>query len=133
MKRTLSPQEKKVLSYAKDGRNTVAEARTKSRSSIAKRKAAANRALRRAEVVAVSKMDPTTEVVDVAVPRTGRKSWRKIADAPLAEYVGRTLSRRSSLGMNNTSKRSELLKRGKKSAERRSMAFKGPLQSDNDG
>ena len=68
MKRSRSPQEKKVLSYAKDGRNTVAEARSKSRTSIAKHKASANRALRRAEVVAVSKADPTAEVVDVVVP-----------------------------------------------------------------
>ena len=133
MKRSRSPQEKKVLSYAKDGRNTVAEARSKSRTSIAKHKALANRALRRAEVVAVAKVDPAAEVADVAVPRTGRKSWRKIPDAPLADYVGRTLNRRSARGMNGTSKKSELLKQGKKTAALRSTSFKGPLQGGNDG
>ncbi len=60
MKRSRSPQEKKVLSYAKDGRNTVAEARSKSRTSIAKHKALANRALRRAEVVAVAKVSQSS-------------------------------------------------------------------------
>jgi hypothetical protein len=130
VKRNRTPQEKKILSYAKDGRNTVAEARSKSRVSIAKHKAAANRALRRAEVVAVSKVDPAAEVVDVVVERTGRKSWRKIPDAPLAEYVGRTLNRRSSHGMTGAPKQSELLKKGRKGAKPRPLSFKGPLQND---
>ena len=126
MKRRLSPQEKKVLSYSKDGRNTFAEARSKSRKAIAKHKALANRALRRAEKVAVTSADPF-------ISRTGRRSWRKIPDAPLGEYVGRTLNRRDAGGMNKQPKSSALLKAGRKAATPRPSEFKGPLQrSEND-
>ena len=132
-KRARSPQEKKVLSYAKDGRNTVAEARSKSHTAIAKRKASASQALRRAEKVAVSKLDPSAEERDVMAARKGRRSFRKVPDAPLSEHVGRTLSRRVSGGMNATSKNSGLLQQGKKRAQPRAAAYKGPLQGDVDG
>ncbi|MDR2194980.1 MAG: hypothetical protein LBE50_00035 [Gallionellaceae bacterium] len=127
-KRVRSPQEKKVLSYAKDGRNPVAEARSKSRISIAKRKAGANQALRRAEKVAISKLEPFAEDSEVMVSRTGRRSFRKVPDAPLAEYVGRTLNRRADNGMNATSKKSDLLQQGKKRAPIRVTFYKGTLQ-----
>ena len=44
MKPFMTPQRKKALSYAKDGRNTLAEARSKAHKAIALRKAKANRA-----------------------------------------------------------------------------------------
>jgi hypothetical protein len=37
MKRELTPQEKKLLSYAKDGRNTFAESRGRAHRAIARR------------------------------------------------------------------------------------------------
>jgi hypothetical protein len=133
MKHTRSPQDKKALSYAKDGRNTVAESRSKSRTAIAKRKASANRALRRAETVATSKMNQSADGAELEVTRTGRRSWRKIPDAPLAEYVDRTLERRTAGRMNSVSKSSQLLVRGKKAARPRRTAYKGPLQGSSDG
>lgn len=132
MKRVRTPQEKKLLSYSKDGRNTVAEARSKSRKAIAKRKAMANRALRHAESAAVAKIDQLGEDVEVTVARSGRKSWKKISDAPLGEYVARTLNRRAGRGMNPGTRSSALLKKGRKKAAVRDMAFKGPLQNDSD-
>jgi hypothetical protein len=132
VKRKRSPQEKKLLSYAYDGRNTYGESRTSSRKSIAKRKALANRALRRAENVAIAP-SVNDENSDAFVPRVGKKSWRKFPDAPLAEYVGRSLSRRKTQGMNSTPKRSALLKKGKAIAAKRGTRYKGPLQNDSDG
>lgn len=133
MKRARSPQEKKTLSYAKDGRNAVAESRAKSRVAIAKRKASASRALRRAESVATSKVDGSPDGSEVEVLRTGRRSWRKIPDAPLAEFVDRTLNRRASGGMNANGKKSAALVQGKKAARPRRTAYKGPLQNERDG
>lgn len=128
MKRDRSPQEKKALSYAKDGRNTVAESRAKSRTAIAKRKASASRALRRAETVATSQASTSADDREVVVSRIGRRSWQKIPDAPLAEFVGRTLNRRTTGGMNGDDKKSTLLVQGKRSARPRRTGYKGPLQ-----
>jgi hypothetical protein len=128
MKRVRSPQEKKALSYAKDGRNTFAEARAKSRSTVAKRKASASRALRRAETIATSKVAGSTDGGEIEVLRTGRREWRKIPDAPLAEFVDRTLIRRTRGGMNQTGKQSVLLEKAKKAAKPRRASYKGPLQ-----
>ena len=133
MKRHQSPQEKKVLSYVKDGRNTVAESRSKSRTAIAKRKASASRALRRAETVATSKLSGLNEEVELEVARTGRRSWRKIPDAPLAEYVSRTLERRFTTQMNASSKSSPLMNGARKAASPRRASYKGPLQGGGNG
>ena len=94
VKRSFTPQKKKVLSYAKDGRNTVAESRSRANKAITKRKAKASRALRRAESVvsADARRDPDA---DVFVARARRKSWRKVPDAPLAEFVAARLRNRA--------------------------------------
>jgi len=128
MKRPRSPQEKKTLSYSKDGRNTVAESRAKARTAIAKRKASASRALRRAETVATSKIRTLGGEAEVEVSRTGRRSWQKVPDAPLAEFVGRTLNRRASGRMNRGDKKSALLEQGRRTAKPRRVGYKGPLQ-----
>jgi hypothetical protein len=134
VKRRLSPQQKKLLSYENDGRNTFAEARSKSRKSIAANKAQASRALRRAETVATAAtLRANPEEVDAFIPRIGRKSWKKIPDAPLADYVSATLTRRRGRGMNERLKESALLKKARKSAAPRRTAPKGPLQNDGDG
>lgn len=132
MKRQRPPQEKKLLSYAKDGRNTYGESPAGSRKAIPKRKAMAHRALRRAVNIAVV-VHGDTEQIDPFVAPTGRKTWKKIPDAPLAEFVGRKLNRRKAMGMNKSAKTSLLLKKGRTVAKKRGLVFKGPLQNESDG
>ena len=96
MKRELTPQEKKLLSYAKDGRNTFAESRGIARKAIARRKVKANRALRHAESQVLGTAAPDADP-DVFVGRTGRRSWKKHPDAPLGEYVAARLGVRPSV------------------------------------
>ena len=89
-KRRRSPEEKKLLSYAKDGRNVVAEAPSIAHRAITKRKKGANQALRRevhTTLTSELRNAPDVESVDAFVPRVGRKSWRKTPDIPLGEYV----------------------------------------------
>jgi hypothetical protein len=129
MKRERTPQEKKLLSYAKDGRNTVAEARGKAHRAISTRKAKANRALRHAEARALDAVVPEPDAdVDVFVGRIGRRSWRKWPDAPLGEYVAARLGVRADTGMNDAEKTSDTLTRGRRRARVRPMGFKGSLQ-----
>lgn len=127
MKRELTPQEKKLLSYAKDGRNTIAESRGTAHKAIARRKAKANRAFRRAESQAVNAAAGGD--ADVFVARTGRRSWRKLPDAPLGEYVAARLGVRQSVGMNDSEKISDSLARGRKRAKVRKFWLKGSLQT----
>lgn len=121
MKSFLTPQRKKALSYAKDGRNTLAEARSKAHTAIALRKAMANRALRHAEAAATAAAARDPEA-DPVVARSGRRSWRKTPDAPLAVYVSARLAR-----ANLAHRKSDLLEHGKKSAKVRRFVLKGPL------
>lgn len=118
-----TPQEKKELSYAKDGRNTFAESRGKAHKAIARRKAKANRAFRRAEARALAV--PPEADADVFVARAGRRSWRKIPDAPLGEYVAARLESREAEGMNATEKQSGTLAAGRKRARIRRFCFMG--------
>lgn len=126
MKRRRTPQEKKVLSYARDGRNTFAESRSTAHKAISRRKTKANRALRRAESRVVSALADGD--ADVFVGRTGRKSWRKLPDAPLGEYVEARLAVREAGGMNPPGTASELRKAGRKRAQARRVFMKGSLQ-----
>lgn len=123
MKSRITPQRKKALSYAKDGRNTLAEARSKAHKAIALRKAMANRALRHAEAAATAAAarDPDADPV---VARRGRRSWRKTPDAPLAVYVAARLG-----SANLAHKKSELREQGEKSAKVRRFVLKGPLSA----
>jgi hypothetical protein len=127
MKGPLTPQSKKSLSYAKDGRNTIAEARSIARKAIKKRKAKANRALRRAEKIATVNAARSGEA-DAYVARDGRGSWRKVPDAPLAEYVSARLSVRHSTGMNEVRRENAVSEKGRKSAKIRPKVLKGSLQ-----
>lgn len=129
MKRERTPQEKKLLSYAKDGRNTRAECPRTARKAIARRKAKANRALRRAEsVVLRAAAEPDTDA-DIHVPRIGRHSWKKTPDVSLGDYLASRLMRRVERGMNNGPKAGPLLVAGRKRARVRVTSFKGSLQS----
>ena len=125
MERNLSPQEKKVLSYSKDGRNTVAESRGKAHKAIAIRKAGANRALRRAESLVADEATRDPENVEVFVARVGRKSWRKIPDSPLAEYVAARLRNRNARGMSKSGESSSLLEEGRVISAGRPIVLNG--------
>lgn len=125
MKRTRTPREKKLLCYAKDGRNTVAESRSKAHRAITKRKAKANRSFRHAESLALRE---ALENDDVFVARISRRSWKKSPDAPLGEYVAARLGRRADDGMNAVERTSGLLKAGRKRAKVRSFGLYGWLQ-----
>jgi hypothetical protein len=91
----------------------------------------AHRALRRAVNIAVS-VSGDIEQMDPFVAPTGRKTWKKIADAPLAEVIGRKLKRRKAKGMNRNAKASILLKKGRAVAKKRGLVFKGSLQNEID-
>lgn len=123
----LTPRQKKLLSYQKDGRNAFAESRAIAHKAIAKRKAKANRALRRAETVAAAGAlrDPD---IELTVPRTGARSWRKVPDAPLAAYVAARLDGRLRTAMNISAKGAGLLGMAKKRARYRRYLCKGPLE-----
>ncbi|MFC5459862.1 hypothetical protein [Massilia niabensis] len=130
MKRFLTPQEKKVLRYEKDRRNTVAESRSLSRKAIATRKTLASRSLRHAQNVATARSAVVLDEADPVVRKTGKNSWQKIPDAPLADYVGRTLKFRSLKGMNAPQQMSVLLRKARRNLVPRPKRFKGPLQND---
>jgi hypothetical protein len=93
MKRPTSPQQKKVLSYSRDRRNLAAKSFSTSgaaaRFSVALRKKKANRALRKAERVSLATTIAKNIEAEPFVARTGRRSWRKISDSPLAEKVAK--------------------------------------------
>jgi hypothetical protein len=110
-KRTRTPQEKKELSYARDGRNLRAESRARAHKAISRRKAKANRAFRRGEKLATSAAT-APDVDDVFVARISRRSWQKIPDVSLGTYVARLLDRREQRGMSPVHKQSRTLAAG---------------------
>lgn len=128
MKRGRTPQEKKLLSYAKDGRNAYAESRGIAHRAITRRKAKANRALRRAESVLLRAAAEPDMDADIHIPRARRRSWKKIPDAPLAEYLAARLTVRERSGMNHDHKGTPLLLAGRKRARIRATFFKGSLR-----
>ena len=132
MKRFLTPQEKKVLRYKKDRRNTFAESRSSSRKAIASRKALASRSLRHAQNVALTRSLALLDDADPIARKTGTNSWRKIPDSPLADYVGRKLKFRAMRGMNKPQQVSALLRKARQKLVPREKRFKGPLQEDVD-
>lgn len=128
MKRFLTPQEKKVLRYKKDRRNGYGESRARSRKAIATRKALASRSLRHAEEIATSQAARNLDEADLVVRRTGKNSWRKYPDAPLADHVGRTLRFRALKAGTPPPLASALLRQARRRLPLIAMQFKGPLQ-----
>ena len=89
-----SPQEKKLLSYAKDRRNTFGENSKASRKGIPLAKARANRVERHAQDHLLSQAVAVTSeealiAVEVAVRSTKPRQWRKSPDMPLSKYLAR--------------------------------------------
>ena len=84
MGRKRSPQEKKILSYLKDGRNKYGENDKAARKAIPARKAWVNRTYRRTlrQAVCHGAADIEDNVASVR-----RKGWKKWADEPLASHL----------------------------------------------
>ena len=131
MKRKLTPQDKKILSYAKDGRNTFAESRSIANKAISNKKSQANQSYRQAIEVKLQEALKTgaDDNVDIFIPKIGRKRFKKIPDAPLAVYVEARLAVRTERKMNDEEKTSSLLQAGKAKARSRPYLMKGSLQS----
>jgi hypothetical protein len=83
--RRRSPQEKKIRSYQRDGRNAYGEATGASRRGIRRRKHLVNKANRRATSQALGKADsePAEESANAVRP----KRWKKVSDVPLAGWI----------------------------------------------
>ncbi|MFI9559747.1 hypothetical protein [Nonomuraea endophytica] len=95
--RQRTPQEKKLLSYAKDRRNSYGENDKSSRKSIRRNKRIPHRANRHlAHQILEAAIGAVDEVVEEQVEqRVGRrrpKQWRKAPDIPLGEIVRAKLS-----------------------------------------
>lgn len=115
MKKVLSPQEKKLLSYKKDRRNTYGERGSHSRHAIENHKNRDRRAFRRKvnQVLAVveNEIGNEPEILDAEVNGVKRRNWKKCADEPLGKVVKWKLERRQRMGINQSVK--ELLKSDK--------------------
>jgi hypothetical protein len=99
------PQEKKALGYAKDRRNDYGENDKGSRKSIRRNKRVPNRADRHRErqvlstavgfVVAAEQAERAEVRLLAKKSMWMTKRWRKVRDAPLAEFVAARLRRRA--------------------------------------
>lgn len=109
MKKSPSPQEKKLLSYKKDRRNTYGERGSHSRHAIAAHKARDHRAYRRQANQILSGNEvhraDLLEEVDVKVKSVRESSWRKSPDEPLGKVVERKLERRKDRRINASMKK----------------------------
>ncbi|MCD5317076.1 hypothetical protein [Kineosporia babensis] len=88
--RSQTPQQKKALSLARDGRNVYGES-NRSRRAVRLRKRLVNRANRRAGAVLLAPArDPEqAEVVEIRLVTRRSKTWRKVPDVSLAEFLAR--------------------------------------------
>lgn len=66
--------------------------------------------------------------IDIHVARVRRRSWKRVSDTPLAEYLTARLTVRERSGMNDANKGSRLLHVGRKRARVRATFFKGSLR-----
>jgi hypothetical protein len=121
-----SPQEKKRLSYARDGRNNYGENDKGSRSSIRTRKRALNSANRRREHLVLAEfrgaaVPREADLIEQGLHRRRPKSWRKSPDTPLGVEVIGGLMRRVEVGMDDAARTAERIGR----ARRRVDGFAG--------
>jgi hypothetical protein len=91
MKKRLTPQEKKILSYVRDGRNLFAESRSIAHRAIAKRKAWVNKSYRKSTSQRLLPGAPLEEeslaLLELAARAVERHPWRKVPDVPLAQFI----------------------------------------------
>jgi hypothetical protein len=97
--RRRTPQEKKALSYTRDGRNCYGECDKGSRRAIKLNKLKPRRAFRRninqllqSEIQSINKEQ--LDLVEDRILSIRRRNWKKFPDLPLGEYVKLTLERR---------------------------------------
>ena len=83
-KKTRSPQEKKSLSYQKDGRNAYGKSVKAARKAIPLRKKLANRAVRRSDKVNLLS-DP--EFANAEIRKNLKSRWKKAPDQRLGDYI----------------------------------------------
>ena len=104
MKKLRSPQEKKLLSYKKDCRNTYGERGSHSRHAIATNRSLDHRAYRHQinQVLHSNKIQHTDalEEVDIEVKSILKSDWCKSSDQPLGEVIQRKLEERYAKGIN---------------------------------
>ena len=93
-KRKRSPQEDKVLSYAKDRRSTYGENDKSSRKSIRFRKRWVNGTYRSQIHDALGSVARDPDEIADAVNAVQRKGWRKVSDKPLGLVVDRKVRAR---------------------------------------
>ena len=86
-KQPLTPQDKKVKSYQKDGRNRYGENDKASRKAIPKRKASVNRSNRRQEKRALDVAEVDPDAAEEAISTVNKKRWQKSPDRSLAEHI----------------------------------------------
>jgi len=99
----------------------VAEMRSIAHRAISKRKAMANQAFRTATRKVVAKQiraATDAEAIDVFVPRTGARSWRKSPDAPLATYLESKIESRPRRGKSSQARQSLLLEKARRTTKR---------------
>lgn len=89
-RKKLTPQEKKLLSYVKDTRNTYGES-SRSRFAIAKRKTFHHQVLRHEQKLILKEttkvISEELETIESKVKSVKPKRWRKCADSPLGEII----------------------------------------------
>jgi hypothetical protein len=119
-RKRLTPQEKKLLSYTKDTRNTYAESHSRSRFSIARNKAYGHQALRHSQKLALKTLTKVTneeiDIVEAKMKSVEPKRWRKFADSLLGEFVSILLKVREERGINEELKTSQILEKARRKA-----------------
>ncbi len=117
-RKILTPQEKKLLSYLKDTRNTYGESGARSRFSIARNKVYGNQALRHGQKLVLKQILKVTKeeikIVEAKMKSVEPRRWRKWADSPLGELISDKLKDREVCGASIELKRIRILKRAKK-------------------
>ncbi len=117
-RKTLTPQEKKLLSYTKDTRNTYGESRARSRFSIARNKANHHQGLRHEQKLILKQTikvaEDEIEIVEAKMKSVKPKRWRKCADSWLGELISDKLKDKQQSEINEELKRGGILESAKK-------------------
>ncbi len=117
-RKRITPQEKKLLSYVKDTRNSYGESGARSRFAIAKRKSIHHQALRHEKKLILKETIKVSaeefEIIESKMKSVEPKRWRKFADSPLGEIISNSLIGRELNGMNENLKRRIILQKAKK-------------------
>ena len=96
----------------------VAESRSRSRFAIAKRRAMSHQAFRLAQKQTIKRLineqEPEFETIENKERALKIKSWRKLSDSPLGEFVSVLLRTRKKYGINSKLKTSKILIKSKR-------------------